>query len=187
MSRERKAAYWVVAILVLGMAVGLFFLMNSEKEAPQSDPPAETWEAKTEGFLAVATPCCTRASLWEDLDATTPDGQKARPATAVEVIEWLNAWPYRTRQQLDESEETEVLTVAAQSTEVRCTGKPTGDKVPQRGNELETLDAIGKRRECTYAKWKVWSGETAARRPNERHTVWVDEAGFFRGRVDYWR
>ena len=23
--------------------------------------------------------------------------------------------------------------------------------------------------------------------PNERHTVWVDQEGFFHGRVDYWQ
>jgi hypothetical protein len=39
----------------------------------------------------------------------------------------------------------------------------------------------------TDAKWKVWSAETADERPNERHTVWADEDGFFHGRVDYWQ
>ena len=38
-----------------------------------------------------------------------------------------------------------------------------------------------------YVKWKVCAVETAAERPNERHAVWVDENGFFRGRIDYWK
>ena len=79
------------------------------------------------------------------------------------------------------------LQISAQSTEVRCTGPVTGPEIPRDGNDAETVEALRNRRECTFAKWKIWSGQTATERPNERHTVWVDEAGSFRGRVDYWR
>lgn len=151
----------------------------------REDESEGTWEAEVEGFLAVATPCCYRASLWESLDEVTADGQRARPATSAEAAEWLDTWPYRSREEADSFEQPE-LSVAAQSTEVRCTGPATGAPVPRRGDDVESLEAIRTRRECTFAKWKVWSGETAAQRPNERHTVWVDEQDRFHGRVDYW-
>ena len=85
-----------------------------------------------------------------------------------------------------DSSEVPQLKVAAQSSEVRCTGRPTGGEIPQSGDDEETLEALRQRRECNYTKWKAWSGETAAERMNERHTVWADENGFFHGRVDYW-
>jgi hypothetical protein len=77
--------------------------------------------------------------------------------------------------------------VALQNSEVRCVGAASGPDVPQTGNDEQTVARLRDRRECTFAKWKVWTAETAAGRPNERHTVWVGEDGFFHGRVDYWR
>jgi hypothetical protein len=146
---------------------------------------AESWTQSVEGFLAVATPCCSRASLWDALDAVTHDDQRARPASAAEAAEWLNEWPYRSREEQDSAAEEE-LSVAAQSGEIRCAGAPTGADVPQDGDDEKTLEAIRHRRECTYGKWKAWSAETAKKRPNERHTIWVDDDGLFHGRVDYW-
>jgi hypothetical protein len=150
------------------------------------DEKAAGWNVEAEGFLAIATPCCTRASLWDALDKTTPDDQRARPASAAEAAQWLNDWPYRSREDPGSPDDLQ-LRVAIQNREVRCTGPPTGGEIPQRGEDEETLNAIGQRRECVYAKWKVWSAETADERPNERHTVWADEDGFFHGRVDYWQ
>jgi len=147
---------------------------------------AESWKPAVEGLLAVATPCCTEASLWDTLNTVTADGQRPRPASTVEAAQWLNEWPYRARGAQDPPGKEE-LGVAMQSGEVRCVGAPTGPEVSPTGNEIETLKAIRARRECMYVKWKVWAAETAAERPNERHAVWVDENGFFRGRIDYWK
>ncbi|MDH3202763.1 MAG: hypothetical protein OEM15_17890 [Myxococcales bacterium] len=144
-----------------------------------------SWEAAVEGFLAIATPCCTRASLWDSLDTVTSDGQRARPASVAEAAQWLNEWPYRSREDHDGAREE--IPVALQSSEVRCTGPATEGEISRYGTDEETLERIRQRRECVYAKWKVWSEETADGTPNERHTVWVDEDGFFHGRVDYWQ
>jgi hypothetical protein len=162
---------------VLILSVGIALTMRREK--------AESWNAAHEGFLAIATPCCTHASLWDALDTMTPDGQRARPASAAEAAQWLNDWPYRSREDHDSPQETQ-LSVALQNTEVRCVGPPTGGEIPQHDDDDETLEAIRHRRECVYAKWKVWSVETANEHLNERHTVWADDDGFFHGRVDYW-
>jgi len=70
---------------------------------------------------------------------------------------------------------------------VKALGKPSGPEVPQEGDDAETLRAVHFRRECTFAKWKVWDKQSAGGRMNERHTVWVDEDGLFHGRVDYWK
>jgi len=145
----------------------------------------ESWKTATEGFLAVATPCCNNASLWEDLDTLTADQQRARPATAAEAAEWLNTWPYRERGQSD-APDVERLQFAGRSREVRCVGEPSGWEIIPDGDDEETLKGVHFRRECTFAKWNVWAGDTAKALPNERHTVWVDEDGFFHGRVDYW-
>jgi hypothetical protein len=166
----------VAAALVIG--VGTAWIL-------QEDEPEASWQPIAEGFLAVATPCCTEASLWDSLEAVTSDGQRARPATAAEAVLWLDDWPYRQR--LDDRPTPTTLQMAAQSSEVRCIGPPTGAAIPRRGNEVETAEALKRRRECTYAKWKIWSDATAGEHPNERHTIWVDEDGFYHGRVDYWR
>lgn len=171
--------FFAITIVVgaLLLAVGFALSRRADK--------ATSWNPAVEGFLAVATPCCTTASLWDALDKVTADGQRARPASVAEAAQWLNDWPYRGRDEHGTPGE-EQLGVAAQSSEVRCVGAPTGPEVPREGDDEETLEAIRYRRECTYAKWKVWSGETAEEHLNERHTVWVDEDGFLRGRVDYW-
>ncbi len=163
---------------VLILAVGIVLTMRGEK--------AESWNPAAEGYLAIATPCCTRASLWDALDTITPDDQRARPASAAEAAQWLNDWPYRSREDHDGSQEAQ-LDVSLQSTEVRCVGPPTGGRIPRHDGDEVTLEAIRHRRECVYAKWKVWSAETADERLNERHTVWADDDGFFHGRVDYWQ
>jgi hypothetical protein len=126
----------------------------------QRDNDAPSWKSVADGFLAVPTPCCTEADLWNELDTTREDGQRGRPASAEEAAEWLDAWRDGA-----EGELTEELQVAAENQEVRCVGKP----------------------ECSYAKWRIWSSETAERRHHERRTVWVDEAGFFHGRIDHWK
>jgi len=106
-----------------------------------------------------------------------------RPASAVEAAAWLNAWPYRDL----EREVTRELQVAAKSREVRCVGEPTGPEIIANGNDVQTLEAILRRPECTYVKWRAWSPETAEERPNERHKLWTDEDGFFHGRIEYWK
>jgi len=174
----------VALVAVVAIIAGAAFAIGGA--LPNRDGKAESWTQPVEGFLAVATPCCSRASLWDALDVVTPDKQRARPASAAEAAGWLNDWPYRSREEHDSADD-EALNVAAQSREVRCIGAPTGEPVPQGGDDAETLEAIRHRRECTYGKWRVWSGETAEKRPNERHTVWVDDAGWFHGRVEYWR
>ena len=172
----------IVALAAIGaaliLAVGIAWIMRGEKAA--------SWNAAHEGFLAIATPCCTQASLWDALDTMTPDGQRARPASAAEAAQWLNDWPYRSRDDHDGPKEAQ-LSVAIQNREIRCVGRPTGGEIPRSGDDEETLKAIRHRRECVYAKWKVWSTETANERLNERHTVWADDDGFFHGRVDYWQ
>jgi len=165
----------LIAIGMIGVvSIGVWGIQSASQTRA-----TESWTRTQEGLLAVAPSSGSIASLRNDLS-------KARPATAAEAVTWINTWPVRTPDQGESLEETE-LDVAARSREVRCTGTPTGDTVPQRGDEEETIQAIQKRRECTYAKWMVWSGNTADERPNERHTVWVDEHGRFHGRVDYWR
>ena len=170
------------AIVVIGwallVAVGFALSRGPDEE--------ESWKPAAEGFLAVPTPCCTKASLWDALDAVTPDEQRARPASAAEASQWLNDWPYRDRDE-DGIADEELLRVHIQNSEVRCSGAPTGPDVPREGDDEETLEAIRYRPECRVIKWKVWSGETAEEHLNERHTVWVDEDGFFHARVDYWR
>ena len=172
----------IVALAMIGgaliLAVGIALTKRDEKAA--------SWNAAAEGFLAIATPCCTRASLWDALDTITPDGQRARPASTAEAARWINDWPYRSREDRD-SPLVAQLNVALQSSEVRCSGPPTGAEIPRHGDDEETLEAIRHRRECVCAKWKVWSAETANNRLNERHTVWADDDGFFHGRVDYWQ
>ena len=180
MQRTNKLLLLLITIAVGGALFAVGFALSRRADK------ADSWTTKVEGFLAVPTPCCTEASLWDSLDEVSDDGQRARPATAEEAARWIDEWPYRSRDEEDTANE-EPLQVAGQSSEVRCIGPATGPDIPAHLPEVQILGAIRSRRECTYAKWKVWSGETAKERPNERHTVSVDEAGFFHGRVDYWR
>ena len=185
-SPQMKAAYkrsLVALVAVVAIIGGVVFALSGALS--NRGDKAESWAQSVEGFLAVATPCCSRASLWDALDAVTHDDQRARPASAAEAAQWLNDWPYRSREEHDGGDEDE-LSVAAQSSEVRCIGAPTGAEVPQDGDDEKTLEALRHRRECTYGKWKAWSAETAKKRPNERHTVWADDDGLFHGCVDYW-
>jgi len=172
-------------VLAVTVVVGALLLAGGFALSRRADT-AKSWNSEVEGFLAVATPCCTKASLWDDLDTMTADQQRARRATAAEAAEWLNEWPYRNPDESDISG-AEELQLAAHNSEVRCAGKPSGPDIRPDGDDEETLNGIHFRRECTFVKWKAWGGETAEKRPNERHTVWVDEDGFFHGRVDYWR
>jgi hypothetical protein len=148
----------------------------------QRDNDAPSWKSVADGFLAVPTPCCTEADLWNELDTTREDGQRGRPASAEEAAEWLDAWRDGA-----EGELTEELQVAAENQEVRCVGKPTGPAIFPSAEDTETLETIQRKPECSYAKWRIWSSETAERRHHERRTVWVDEAGFFHGRIDHWK
>jgi hypothetical protein len=173
-------------VVALAIAIGGALILAVGIALTKPDEKAAAWNAEAEGFLAVATPCCTRPSLWDALDETTPDGQRARPASAAEAAQWLNDWPYRSREDFDSPDEPR-LHVAVQNSEVRCTGPAAGDDIPRHDRGEETLKALQHRPECVYTKWKVWSAETADERPNERHTVWADEDGFFHGRVDYWQ
>lgn len=145
-----------------------------------------SWKSAAEGFLAVASPCCSEASLWDNLELLRADQQRARPATAAEAVDWLNELPYREPDESD-TPDAEQLELAARNSEVRCVGKASGPEIPPDGDDEYTLNGVHFRRECTYAKWKVWAEETAQKCPNERHRVWVDDDGFFHGRVDYWK
>lgn len=180
MQRTNKLAILAVAGTIAGLLVVAGFAMTMHVDAPKS------WKPAAEGFLAVATPCCTEASLWDALDAALEDGQHARPASTAEAADWLNAWPYRPREK-KESQEDSAPPVAMQGDQVRCIGAFAGSDVPRRGDDEETLDALRGSPGCAYVKWKVWTQGEAKARLNERHAVWVDDKGFFRGRVDYWR
>jgi hypothetical protein len=180
MQQTNRRMFLTITIVVgaVLLALGLALWRRDDK--------AKSWTPAAEGFLAVATPCCTKASLWDALDALSDDGQRARPATAAEAADWLNEWPYRDRDEHTMPDEGQ-FHLAAQNREVRCVGEPSGPEIRPDGDDEETLNGVHFRRECTYAKWRVWAGETAEKRPNERHTVWVDDGGFFHGRVDYWK
>ena len=180
MKRKNRRILVASIVAVAGLLSAMVFVFTSPADE------AESWKPAAEGFLAVATPCCTEASLWENLDTVTADEQRARPATAAEAAEWLDEWPYRRRDQ-SEAPDAAQLEVGAQSKEVRCVGEPSGPELRPDGDDEETLRGVRFRRECQFVKWKAWAGDTAKKRPNERHTVWVDEDGFFHGRVDYWR
>lgn len=183
MQHINKRMVLTVATVVVALILGVALALSNRGDTAVS---ATSWKPRLEGILAVATPCCATASLWDDLDEVTADGQRARPASAVEAAQWINDWPYRSRDDDDKTNGAQPL-VAAQSSEVRCLGKPSGPEVPQKGDDAETLRAVHFRRECTFAKWKVWDKQSAGGRMNERHTVWVDEDGLFHGRVGYWK
>jgi hypothetical protein len=180
MQLTKKRVAWAITIVVVALLLAVGFALSRPADT------AESWKPAPEGFLAVATPCCTEASLWDELDTVTADGQRARPASAAEAAQWLNDWPYRSRDEHHTGDQ-EQLRWAAQSSEVRCVGAPSGPEVRPEGDDEETLNAVHFRRECTYAKWKVWAAGTPENQPNERHTVWADEDGLFLGRVDYWK
>lgn len=184
MQRTNTRLVLAVTLLVAALVFAAAFFLSSRR-----DDAEKSWTPAAEGFLAVPRPCCTEASLWDSLDDVTDDGQRPRPASADEAARWLDEWPYRARDDRDDegaaSEKT--LSVGARSSEVRCVGPPRKPDIPRRGYDAETLETLRFRPECSYAKWKVWSGETAEERLNERHTIWADELGYFHGRVDYWR
>lgn len=177
-TNKRIALALALVTVVLLLVAGIRTTKRGENKAP-------SWSAAGEGFLAIATPCCSSASLWDSLEEVTDDGQRARAATVAEAVRWLDTWPYRSRDDRDVPVEQQ-FRPAAQSSEVRCKGASTGGAIPQRGNDEETLQAVRKRRECVYTKWRAWTSDTPAERLNERHTVWADENGFLHGRVDYW-
>ena len=166
----------IAGVLVLSVCIALFGREGSTAR----------WVTAVEGFLAVATPCCTEVSLWGALDGTSSDGQRPRPATLVEAAQWLDAWPYRLRKGGDALDEA-AITVAVQSSEIRCRGRQPGGEILRYEGDEPALEAIRQRRGCEVNKWKVWSEDSAHGRQNERHTVWVDDDGHFHGRVDYWR
>lgn len=172
-------------VLLIAIAVGAALFAIGFAWTRHADKP-ESWKPTVEGFLGVATPCCTEASLWDELDTVTDDGQRARPASAAEAADWLNTWPNRGYDEQSTADEVQLQPVS-QSSEVRCAGEPSGPEIRPDVDDEETLKGIQVRRECTFVKWKAWAGETAEKRPNERHTVWVDDGGLFHGRVDYWR
>jgi len=152
--------------------------------AIMSKPEPPSWRPEAQGPLGIVS---SNGSLGDRVDIVPENGAQLQPATAAEAAEWLNRWPYRSRAGRRPPADEERLSVGAQSAEVRCSGPPVEPSIVPDGDDAGTLAAIRRRQECEYAKWKVWSGETAESRPNERHTVWADEAGRFHGRVDYWR
>ena len=174
-------AFLVVAV---GVAVVTSDRSPQAEDSTHVYPSAGSWSTVTEGFLAVATPCCDRASLWDALDTISADGQRARPASLAEAAQWLDEWPYRSRDEQD-SDEAE-FRVAAQGSEVRCYGPLEDGGVPNDDDDEVVLEALRRGGNCVYLKWKAW----AARNPNEpqreRHWVAIDGKGFFRGRVEYW-
>lgn len=95
-------------------------------------------------------------------------------------------WPSRGRDKHGARGEGS-LGLAVQRSEIKCTGEASGPEIRPDGDDTETMNAIHFRRECTFAKWKAWSAEAANAVLNERHTIWVDQEGFFHGRVDYWQ
>ena len=171
-----------ILVIVLAVVAGLCTI-GLALTSPEDD--TESWKTHAEGILAVPTPCCTEASLWESLDAVRDDEQRPRPANAEEAARWLNQWPYRSRD--DANSPTESPGIGVRNREVRCFGPPTGPEVPLTGDDAYTLEAIRSRHECMFIKWQVWNADTPKDRFNERHTVQVDPDGFFHGRVDYWQ
>ena len=166
----------VLACLVPVSAVAFFWFAGEE----------ESWTSDAEGFLAVPTPCCSEALLWDTLDEVTEDGQRPRPANAAEAAVWQDTWPYRGRDEQGRGSEN-TLHVAVQSSELRCVGINDASQPPPPSSGEDALSLVRTRPGCEYVKWKIWSGGTAERRPNERHAIWADSEGNFHGRVDFWR
>ena len=179
-SHKKRMTAVALTIAVAGAAAAVLFSMYG------GGATKERWRTEVEGLLAVPSPCCTDATLWDSLDEVSEDGQRPRPASAAEAALWINTWPYRERGEAGNPDEPP-LAVGIKNSEIRCTGAPTGPEVPRTGDDAYTLEAVRLRRECVFTKWRVWAPETAEWRMNERHTVWAEDDGFFRGRVDYWR
>jgi len=181
-TKHRRTILIIIALISLAAgAAAAFFFFDGRGGS------GERWRTEVEGLLAVPSPCCTEATLWDSIEDVSDDGQRPRPATAEEAALWLNTWPYRERGEKANPDEPS-LAIRIKNEEVRCTGEPTGpDVVPRTGGDAYTLEVVRLRRECVFTKWRVWAPETAEWRMNERHTVWAGEDGFFRGRVDYWR
>lgn len=172
--RSKIAATTVVVAALVG--VGVIVIQKRQQQPP-------SWQPGAEGLLAVADVDTARSNR---IRVVPEDESQVQPATAAEAAEWLNSWPYHAQgERLAEDEAP--LRVGAQSAEVRCSGPPKEPAIVPDGDDVGTITAIQRRRDCEYVKWKAWTGETANVRDNERHTVWVDDAGRFRGRVDYWR
>jgi hypothetical protein len=178
-------------LLIIGVGIALFVRARSAPDtsgaaaANAADTPEgnqSPWTAEHEGFLAVATPCCSEASLWDSLDEKSSDGQRARPASAAEAADWLNSWPYLTREEREGSPERD-LRVAMQGNEVRCYGGERFGSKPPRDEDV--LNSLQDRTNCEYSKWKAWSPDTGQGRLPERHTVRADEDGHFHGQVKY--
>ena len=176
---RKRGKVGIAATLVVVSAVAAIALGVALRR--QKQPPS--WRPEAEGLLAIVS---TDPALWDRIGVVPEDARQVQPATATEAAEWLNSWPYRAQGEHPARNEDPLL-VSAQNAEIRCSGPPEEPSIVPEGDDRGTLTAIQQRRACKYVKWKVWAGETAKLRQNERHTVWVDEAGRFRGRVDYWR
>lgn len=59
---------------VVALAIGVALIVAAGIALTQRSEKVESWNATAEGFLAVAKPCCYRASLWDALDTVTSDG-----------------------------------------------------------------------------------------------------------------
>jgi hypothetical protein len=179
MQHTEKRISLVITLATVAALSAIVFALTR----PRND--TKSWKTHAEGILAVPIPCCTEASLWESLDSVRDDGQRPRPANATESARWLNEWPYRSHDDSDAPAESPGI--AIRNSEVRCFGTPTGPEVPRAGDDAYTLEAIRLRYECMFIKWRVWNADTPKDRLDERHTVWAEHDGFFRGRIDYWR
>lgn len=180
MESADKRMVLVVALVVAGALLAIGFFLARPRESKES------WTTEFEGLLAVPSPCCTEATLWESIDAISEDGQRPKPATAEDAARWLNTWPYQPRGD-DAGGTTEAPGVGIKNSEVRCVGTPTGPDIVPGRNDAYTLEAVRLRRECVFTKWRVWDIDAPEDQLNERHTIWGGEDGFFYGRVDYWR
>jgi hypothetical protein len=178
MLSKRKQAIAVVIMLSVIAVVAATAIVQTEAE--------EGWETGREGLLAVPYPCCTDATLWSSIDEVREDGQRPKPATAAEAAAWINTWPYRVGTEDPTSRESAPRS-KVRNTEVRCTGIPVDPELAWNGNDTYTLEAIRFKRQCVFTKWRVWAGDQSSNPPNERHTVWAGDDGFFYGRVDHWR
>jgi hypothetical protein len=174
----------LAGILIIGVCIALIVRDRFGQGAsePGANKVAGSWSTGDEGFLAVATPCCSRASLWDSLDTVSPDGQRARPAVPAEAAGWLNEWPYHSRGDRDGSGVAE-LRVALRGRTVKCQGAQGFGTIPKQDEDV--LRTLRGRRECEYTKWQAWTGGTSIGQPPERHVAWVDEDGRFQGRVEY--
>jgi len=91
MERTDRRVIFAVTIVAGALLSAIGFALSRPADQPKS------WKPVVEGFLAVPTPCCAKADLWDALETVTADGQRARPAFAAEAAQWLDDWPYRSR------------------------------------------------------------------------------------------